>query len=147
MNTIFDFDDTLFLTMKPTKKNIKFVKTKFGLTRLDKWWDDPRSLLNARLNLNVKKIYDDCAGEKYLCSGRIEKLKLDIDRLLVENGVQMTSVTLRQEGDITLNHKINFVKSILEKKPNEDLMLVDDDEEVINEVNRLFPQVKTIHIK
>lgn len=133
----FDFDKTLVNTAEPDT-GIPIWEMKTGLTWPTKgWWSNPESL-----NLNIldqplnRWVYQHYLRERsqpnsyvFCATGRILKLKLEVQKILDYHGIVMDDLFCNTGGD-TFNFKRRLFDDILRNNPKcSEFTMYDDRQE------------------
>jgi hypothetical protein len=135
----FDFDDTLCHTLKP-EEGKPIWKEKFGTDWPHRgWWSKPESLdmdifpvtVNPYVYQEYLKAVSDPDNYVILATGRIEKLRPEVEAILDNLNLAFDAVYLNTGGD-TFTFKCRlFAKLIGELQPEEFIMYDDRFEHLV----------------
>ena len=135
----FDFDDTLCHTLKPEEGKVIW-KEKFGTDWPHRgWWSKPETLdldiFDTKINPYVYQEYlkavSDPDNYVFCATGRIEKLRTEVETVLHKLNLSFDSVYLNNGGD-TFTFKCRlFAKLISELQPAEFIMYDDRFEHLV----------------
>lgn len=130
---IFDFDGTLFHTPEPKSGEVIWKKSTGMDWPYTGWWSKKETLdtdiFNIPLNQFVYRKYLEAVTEENtfvgLATGRIERLRKEVEKILRENNLEFDIVALNKGGDTLTFKKRLFEKLIQEYKPHT-LTMYDD---------------------
>lgn len=132
----FDFDDTLCHTPLPEDGKIIWKeKTGFDWPHTG-WWSKPESLNVEIFDIPVnkwtyEKYLDSIADESayvILVTGRIEKLRKEVELVLNDNNLSFDDVFLNFGGD-TFSFKTRLFENLIKQHEPEEFIMYDDREE------------------
>jgi len=130
---IFDFDGTLFHTPEPKLGEVIW-KQKTGIDwPYTGWWSKKETLdlniFNIPLNQFVYRKYLEAVAEDntyvVLATGRIERLRKEVETILRENNLSFDRVDLNTGGD-TLTFKTRLFEKLIQKYKPKTLVMYDD---------------------
>jgi FMN phosphatase YigB (HAD superfamily) len=135
----FDFDDTLCHTLKP-EEGKPIWKEKFGTDWPHRgWWSKPETLdldvFDTKINTYVYQEYlkavSDPDNYVFCATGRIEKLRTEVETVLHKLNLSFDALYLNTGGDtFTFKCKL-FAKLIRELQPEEFIMYDDRFEHLV----------------
>jgi hypothetical protein len=129
----FDFDDTLCHTPLPEDGKIIWKeKTGFEWPHTG-WWSKPESLdtevFDIPINQWTYQKYLDCITDDsayvILVTGRIEKLRKEVELVLNKNNLSFNDVFLNFGGD-TFSFKTRLFENMIKKYQPEEFIMYDD---------------------
>lgn len=132
----FDFDDTLCHTPLPEGGKIIWKqKTGFDWPHTG-WWSKPESLKVDVFDIPVnkwtyEKYLDSISDESayvILVTGRIEKLRKEVELVLNHNNLSFDDVFLNFGGD-TFSFKTRLFENLIKQHRPEEFIMYDDREE------------------
>jgi hypothetical protein len=129
---VFDFDGTLFYTPEP-EQGKKIFKLKFGFDWPHRGWWSKRETLDQNIfhipmNQWVYREYRKSISEDsvvILATGRMEKLRLEVESILDNNNLDFHEVHLNPGMD-TFLFKANLFDNLIKKYNPEVLTMYDD---------------------
>jgi hypothetical protein len=132
----FDFDDTLCHTPLPEDGKIIWKeKTGFEWPHTG-WWSKPESLdtevFDIPINQWTYQKYLDCITDDsayvILVTGRIEKLRKEVEKVLIKNNLSFDDVFLNFGGD-TFTFKTRLFENLIKQHQPTEFVTYDDREE------------------
>ena len=135
----FDFDDTLCNTMNPVDgKRIWKEKMGYDYPHVG-WWSKPETLdldifetpLNKWVYDEYLKSVSDSDNYVILATGRIEKLRPEVENILNKYNLSFDGIYLNRGGDTYTFKSRLFEKMISELQPDEFIMYDDREEHLI----------------
>lgn len=147
----FDFDDTLVKTPLPEKGKIVW-KEKTGTDWPHRgWWSKPESLdmeifdipLNKHVYEDYERLLSDPENYIVLATGRITKLRDEVDIILDHYGLDFDEVHLNP-GEDTYEFKKQLFSDLIDKLQPEEYIMYDDRDE---HLERFVNWAKTLPCK
>lgn len=135
----FDFDDTLCYTLKP-EDGMKIWKEKKNEDWPHRgWWSKPETLdldvFDTKINPYVYQEYLQAVSDPdnyvFCATGRIEKLRTEVETVLHKLNLSFDSVYLNNGGDTFAFKCRLFTKLISELQPEEFIMYDDRFEHLV----------------
>ena len=134
--SIFDFDHTLYLTPLPTDINRGILSARMGYNGKG-WWSRPEAL-NSNLfdispnpwTLSRYNYHSEKGHYKVLMTGRIQKLKDEVDKVINQDGFTFHEYFLA-DNRRTLDFKGDSIYELVDKLNPTTIYFYDDREEHI----------------
>ncbi len=136
----FDFDNTLCNTMGPDQGKVIWKEKTGENWPYVGWWSKPETLdfkvfdtpLNKPVYSEYLKAVSDSDNFVILATGRIEKLRKEVEKVLNKYNLSFDGVFLNNGGDtFTFKRKL-FERLISELQPEEFIMYDDREEHLVD---------------